>query len=154
MNPLMAGGGTKVPTPGFPAGAWRDRWPFAAGSDAIPSDGEGTMCALDIAGINSMYSQLSSTDDTVKNSLAAKVAARKYISDNDTDGDGVLSQTETGFSDDSFTSVDADGNGAIDYDEMHTQLKSSGSTLYDYLVAKTPAVKYELVSQFLDVMKK
>ncbi len=112
------------------------------------------MCALDIAGINSMYSQLSSTDDTVKNSLAAKVAARKYLSDNDTDGDGVLSQTETGFSDDSFTSVDADGNGAIDYDEMHTQLKSSGSTLYDYLVAKTPAVKYELVSQFLDVMKK
>ncbi len=111
------------------------------------------MSVTDIAGMNSLYSQLSSTDDSVRNALAAKVAAKKYIADNDTDGDGALSQTETGLSDDSFSSVDADGGGTLDADELQTSLGASGSTLYDYIAAKTPAVKYELVSQFLDAMK-
>ncbi|MFZ5811933.1 MAG: hypothetical protein ACOY4F_07830 [Thermodesulfobacteriota bacterium] len=111
------------------------------------------MSVTDIAGMNSLYSQLSSADDSVRNSLAAKVAAKKYMADNDADGDGVLSQTETGLSDDSFTNVDADGSGTVDSDELQTSLSASGSTLYDYIAAKTPAVKYELVSQFLDARK-
>lgn len=153
MKQTLAGGGTKLPTSGSVVGPVCEMG-LSVGCNEKSCQPRGkSMSVTDIAGMNSLYSQLSSADDSVRNSLAAKVAAKKYMADNDADGDGVLSQTETGLSDDSFTNVDADGGGTVDSDELQTSLSASGSTLYDYIAAKTPAVKYELVSQFLDARK-
>lgn len=70
-------------------------------------------------------------------STAASSAAKKYVENNDEDGDGKLSLDETGLEADVFNEVDADGDGTLSTDELTAYLKNYESVLSGYTSSGT-----------------
>ena len=57
--------------------------------------------------------------------------AGAILSDNDSDGDGVLSADELGISDDLFSTMDADGDGVISSEELTASLSGNFEEIAD-----------------------
>lgn len=83
--------------------------------------------------LDEVLSYVESTDS----SSVAQSAAQKYIKNNDKDGDGKLSQNETGLDASVFTEVDADGDNALSAEEVAAYLKNYETVLSSYTASSS-----------------
>lgn len=101
----------------------------ASSQDALASyiaSGKTAMAKTDL--LATLVGESASSNDGV----FAKLAAKKYVQDNDADKDGKLSAAETGFEAEDFAKLDTNEDGAIDQDEMTAFLKPHESELRAY----------------------
>lgn len=77
---------------------------------------------------------LSDQNSTSSGSVVyAKVAAKKYVQENDKDKSGDLSKDEVSISQEAFDRLDADKNKAISETEMQAELADNEDFLENYL---------------------
>lgn len=82
-------------------------------------------------GSNILDKVMGYAQDTETTSTASS-AAKKYVTNNDKDGDGKLSRSETKLSAETFDEVDADEDGLLSAEEIAAFLKNSESVLQSY----------------------
>ncbi len=82
-------------------------------------------------GSNILDKVMGYAQDTETTSTASK-AAKKYVTNNDKDGDGKLSRSETKLSTETFDEVDADEDDLLSAEEIAAFLKNSESVLQSY----------------------
>lgn len=71
-------------------------------------------------------------EDTDSGTVAQR-AAKKYIKNNDEDGDGKLTQDETPIASEVFDKVDTDGDNSLSAEEIAAYLKNYENVLNSYL---------------------
>ena len=79
-----------------------------------------------------------------------KAASKKYIKENDTNKDGVLTKDEVKWSADAFDKADTSKDGKVDEGEIKTTLQDNESTVYRLLSGKSVKLqKYNLIKSAL-----
>ncbi|MES9995294.1 hypothetical protein [Desulfovibrio aminophilus] len=106
------------------------------------------MIARYMPGLMTGGSDSSQTSET--SAAGAQVAARKCIQDNDKNRDNVLTKDEVTISDEAFQKLDANGDNAIDRDEMRAYLNKNGKAIQTYVknyksLSKTSNILNELM---------
>jgi len=86
-------------------------------AEELSADAQSNMEQQGLMGLTTLQMQGFNTDD-----MAASI-----VSNDDSDGDGVLSQDETPLDDDTFSSIDANGDGFISADELSADMASNMS---------------------------
>jgi len=84
--------------------------------------------------------------------IATQLAAKKYIKDQDTNKDGVLSQDEVSLSEEAMAKLDTDKDGKLSEDELKAGLSGYEGEIYNYL-AKTDA-RWAKISQLSSMLRK
>jgi Ca2+-binding EF-hand superfamily protein len=83
------------------------------------------------------YADASETDPDGATTLLpegvyTKLAAAKYIKDNDKDHDGVLSSDEVSLSPEAYAALDANADGSVSLSEMERSLKGQDNAIFAY----------------------
>lgn len=73
-----------------------------------------------------------STTSVLPEGTYTGLAASKYLKDNDTDHDGVLSSDEVSISAEAYAKLDADSDGAVTVDEVKASLKGQDDAIYQF----------------------
>ncbi|GAB7081369.1 hypothetical protein [Megalodesulfovibrio paquesii] len=80
----------------------------------------------------------SSTTSSYLNNLAATLASKKYLKDNDTDKDGGLNKDEVTLSEEAFKKLDEDKDDLLSEEEIRASLSGYEGEIYDYLAKTDP----------------
>lgn len=86
---------------------------------------------------NQMYLSYVNGEDSESASILpsgtySRLAAAKYVKDNDKDNDGQLTQDEVSISEEAFAALDADSDGYISKTEMEDGLDGKDSAIFAY----------------------
>jgi len=92
-------------------------------------------------------------EDTDSGSTAQS-AAKKYIKNNDEDGDGKLSRNETGLDAEVFDKVDEDGDDALSAEEIAAYLKNYENVLSSYLDSGSSSSTSTAATSLLSMLTK
>ncbi|MDR3640235.1 MAG: hypothetical protein P4L39_02820 [Humidesulfovibrio sp.] len=80
----------------------------------------------------SLLNGTSSTSSNAAVNTYVKMAAKAYISANDTNGDGKLSASEVSLTSNAFVKMDTNSNGSLSLSELENALSGQGESIYKY----------------------
>ena len=98
--------------------------------------------------LSDVGSNTSEVDATLRN-----YAAKQYLSENDADGDGKLTNDEVTLSKEAFEQLDADADGYLTKDEMAVSLTGQENAVYQAMTnGNVKLFQYQAVSTLFKVL--
>lgn len=107
--------------------------------NSIDADGDGYLSREELSDdFESHMEELMNKASMTMQSMDPSAMAQAIVDNDDTDGDGMLSQDETPLDDDRFSEIDADGDGLITADELSADAQEHMAEAGEGMMASPP----------------